>query len=89
MTSGCSCERRRVFHGAGAAIPALLVALLPKCPMCLAAWIAAGTGIGISAGSASWLLVLAVTLGVAPLVYVSIRHWKANGTAPFGHGSET
>ena len=73
VTTRCNCARRRVFKGAGAALPALLIALLPKCPICLAAWIAAGSGIGISAGAAGGLRVFVMILCLTPLIYLLIR----------------
>ena len=51
-----------------AMLPAAGFALLPKCPLCLAIWLTATTGVGVSAEAAqsltwsaiaSWLLVLA------------------------------
>jgi hypothetical protein len=69
----CDCGRRRIFASAGAAIPAVLVALLPKCPVCLAAWFAASAGVGISAVAAGRLRVLLLVLGLAPVIYVLFR----------------
>jgi len=51
-TAGC-CEgrgtRRPWLKAAGGALPGVAAVLLPKCPLCLAAWIAASTGIALPA----------------------------------------
>jgi hypothetical protein len=36
-------------------LPAALFAVLPKCPLCLAAWLTLATGVGFSAAAAVWL----------------------------------
>ena len=53
--AGPCCARGRVSEIAASLLPAALLLLLPKCPLCLAAWLTLATGISISAGAAVWL----------------------------------
>ena len=46
---------RRSSRAAGWALPSLGLALVPKCPMCIAAWLALGGGFGVSLTTASYL----------------------------------
>jgi len=62
MTAQC-CNRgrassrpaRRFSTLAASVMPAALFVLLPKCPLCLAAWLTLATGISFSATGAAWV----------------------------------
>jgi hypothetical protein len=54
-------------------VPSALLALMPKCPACLAAYVAIGTGIGISVSTATYLRLLLVILCVLSLSYLALR----------------
>jgi hypothetical protein len=46
---------RRASEATVSILPAGLLMLLPKCPLCLAAWLTVATGIRFSASGAAWL----------------------------------
>jgi hypothetical protein len=64
---------RRGSEIAGWIAPSITLALLPKCPMCVAAYVALATGIGISLPTATCLRAMLVALCVASLVFMTAR----------------
>jgi len=62
---------------AGWIVPSVTLALLPKCPACVAAYLALATGIGISLPAATYLRAMLVVLCVASLVFIAARRLLA------------
>jgi hypothetical protein len=85
MCTNCSCEStagkragelnrgrpfaRRRHDIAGWILPAGGLVLLPKCPACLAAYLAIVTGVGISVSAAAYLRMLLLAICIASIAY--------------------
>jgi hypothetical protein len=68
---GCESKIRRAVGVIGWILPSAILALIPKCPMCLAAYVALWTGIGISVATAANLQVLLIVACVITLVFLA------------------
>jgi hypothetical protein len=66
--------------------PAVMMVLIPKCPLCVAADIALFSGIGVSVTTARWIQILMLGLCVTSLTYLAIRYFRrrAQRRAQFG-----
>jgi hypothetical protein len=68
---------------AGWIVPAVTLVLLPKCPVCVAMYVALFTGVGISVATAAGLRTAALVLCVAVLLAAAV---KSFGRRPAQNG---
>jgi hypothetical protein len=79
------------LHGfalAKGSLPTLILALLPKCPACFAAYVALGTGISISVTAASVLKNLLIVICAASLFWIVASAFRSALTKrlrPYSH----
>jgi hypothetical protein len=64
---------RRLSRVTASILPAAVLVFLPKCPLCLAAWLTVATGVSFSAAGAAWVRASIVLLWVAALAPVIWR----------------
>jgi hypothetical protein len=73
MSRTCCNVARRGSEAAGWIVPSILLALVPKCPMCVAAYIALVTGVSITLSTASIVRTSMIVVSIATLMYVAGR----------------
>ena len=73
LSLACECSGRRCLNVVKWATPGVIIAILPKCPLCIAAYIALGTGIGISVSTAAYVRMGLLTLSMAALLVLGVR----------------
>jgi hypothetical protein len=73
---GCGSIVRRAVNLAGWIVPSAILALIPKCPICLAAYVALWTGLGLSVAAAANLRMLLIVVCVISLVFLAARQTR-------------
>jgi hypothetical protein len=64
---------RRGWHIVKWLVPSAILARMPKCPLCLAAYVALFTGVGISMSTAAYTRIALMALCLASLTYLAAR----------------
>lgn len=65
---------RRGAEIAGAFVSAVTLIVMPKCPMCLAAYLALATGIGVSVSAASQLRTAILAASFLILIFLAMKY---------------
>jgi hypothetical protein len=71
---------RRIRNAAEWALPGAILVAMPKCPACVAGYIALATGLGISLSVAAQLRLLVLTLCLGTLVFLGAKRviaWRS------------
>jgi hypothetical protein len=66
----------RAWRGTQWIAPTAVLVLIPKCPLCVAAYVALSTGISITVGTARCIQILALAICVMSLAYLVARYCR-------------
>lgn len=75
-----SAAGRGVRSMAGTVVPGVVLALLPKCPVCLAGYVAMASGVGISVSAAAGLRLGVMSACVGLVIAFGARTLRSFGT---------
>jgi hypothetical protein len=64
---------RKCFKAVGWVAPGVTLALIPKCPVCFAAYFALGTGVALSTSTATYLRWGLIAVCAAALAFLVVR----------------
>jgi len=67
---------RRAWRSVQWLFPATVLVLMPKCPLCVAAYVALFTGIGITFSAAQWIQRLILVFCLTSLAFLAVRYWR-------------
>jgi hypothetical protein len=69
---------RRLYGAAASILPGALLVLLPKCPLCLAAWLSVATGIAVPAAAVARVRGLIVVFWAAAVALAATKIVRAS-----------
>jgi hypothetical protein len=69
---------RRIREACAWILPGALLVSVPKCPACLAAYVALWTGLGLSLTAARYLRGTLLFVGVASLLFLAVNRLSAS-----------
>jgi len=72
---------RRAWRNIQWIFPATLLALMPKCPLCVVAYVALFTGLGISVSAARWIQILMLVFCLTSLAYLAVKYCRRRAGA--------
>jgi hypothetical protein len=67
---------RRAWRSIQWLFPATVLVLMPKCPLCVAAYVALFTGVGVTVSTARWIQILLLVFCLTSLAYLAVRYWR-------------
>jgi hypothetical protein len=65
----------RVWRGIQWLFPTTVLVLMPKCPLCVAMYVALFTGVGITVTTARWIQTFMLVFCLTSLGCLAVRYW--------------